>query len=120
MMRFTEKQPTTRVEKLHGKAAGLHHSRETNHPGGAETVMLINGKDLSGWKPRSGKIKNGWVAKEGMLVNASPGNDLVTEKLFTDFKLHAEFRYQKGSNSGVYLRGRYEVQIEDNFGDEPR
>ena len=53
------------------------------------------------------------------MSNAEPGNDLCTEKTYTDFKLHAEFRYPKGSNSGVYLRGRYEVQIEDNYGDEP-
>ncbi len=53
------------------------------------------------------------------MVNAVPGNDLLTERKFTDFKLHTEFRYPKGSNSGVYLRGRYEVQIEDNFGLEP-
>ena len=54
-----------------------------------------------------------------MLENAEPGNDLLTERKFTDFKLHAEFRYPRGSNSGIYLRGRYEVQIEDNFGHEP-
>jgi hypothetical protein len=44
---------------------------------------------------------------------------LLTARKFTDFKLKAEFRYPKGSNSGIYLRGRYEVQIEDNFGHEP-
>ena len=43
----------------------------------------------------------------------------MSDKLFTDFKLHIEFRYPKGSNSGVYLRGRYEVQIEDHKGVEP-
>ena len=42
---------------------------------------------------------------------------MVTEHKFTDFKLHTEYRYPKGSNSGVYLRGRYEVQIEDDHGD---
>ena len=52
-------------------------------------------------------------------MNAEPGNDLVSERKFTDFKLNAEFRYPGGSNSGMYLRGRYEVQIEDNFGHEP-
>jgi hypothetical protein len=88
-------------------------------PKWGEPVELFNGKDLTGWKPRNPTGKNGWIAKDGMLVNANPGNDLVTERLFTDFKLHAEFRYQKGSNSGVYLRGRYEVQIEDNYGQEP-
>ena len=52
------------------------------------------------------------------LYNKTPGNNLVSEQKFGDFKLHAEFRYPKGSNSGLYLRGRYEVQIEDNFGGE--
>jgi hypothetical protein len=88
-------------------------------PEWGEPVELFNGKDLAGWRPRTPAKKNGWVAKDGLLVNATPGNDLVTEKKFSDFKLHAEFRYPKGSNSGVYLRGRYEVQIEDNFGREP-
>src|SRR5439155_11749478 len=63
--------------------------------------------------------KHGGVVRDGLLVNATPGTDLVSERTFTDFKLHAEFRYPKDSNSGIYLRGRYEVQIEDNFGLEP-
>ena len=82
-------------------------------------VALFNGRDLEGWKPRSAAVKNGWLVRQGMLSNVQPGNDLLTEKRFTDFKLHAEFRYPRGSNSGIYLRGRYEVQIEDNFGVEP-
>ena len=45
--------------------------------------------------------------------------NLITNELFTDFKLHIEFRYPKGSNSGIYLRGRYEVQVEDNYGRDP-
>src|SRR5262249_55115013 len=56
---------------------------------------------------------------ESVLVNTDPGNDLVTEQTFVDFKLNAEFRYPEGSNSGIYLRGRYEVQIEDTHGEEP-
>ena len=82
-------------------------------------IELFNGKDLSGWKQRSPEVKNGWIVKDGALVNEIPGNDLMTEQLFNDFKLHVEFRYPSGSNSGVYLRGRYEFQIEDNFGDDP-
>jgi hypothetical protein len=93
--------------------------KRTQDPTWGEPVELLNGKDLTGWKPRHDGVKNGWVVKHGMLVNAVPGNDLMTEVKFTDFKLHAEFRYPKGSNSGVYLRGRYEVQIEDNYGQEP-
>jgi hypothetical protein len=88
-------------------------------PRWGEPIQLMNGKDLTGWKPRTPGIKNGWIAQDGMLVNATPGNDLLTDRKFTDFQLHAEFRYPPRSNSGIYLRGRYEVQIEDNYGKEP-
>ena len=54
----------------------------------------------------------------GVLVNKEVGGNLVTNEKFNDFKLSMEFRYPEGSNSGVYLRGRYEVQIEDNYGRE--
>ncbi len=52
---------------------------------------------------------------DGVLVNEEVGGNLVTKERFDDFKLSLEFRYPEGSNSGVYLRGRYEVQIEDNY-----
>ncbi|MFL5245990.1 MAG: DUF1080 domain-containing protein [Gemmataceae bacterium] len=87
-------------------------------PRWGEPIELFNGRDLTGWKPRSSKIKNGWLVRGGLLANAEPGNDLQTERKFTDFKLHAEFRYPPKSNSGIFLRGRYEVQIEDDFGEE--
>ena len=93
--------------------------KRVHPPTWGQPVELFNGKNLTGWKPRSAKQKNGWTVRDGLLVNADPGNDLVSERTFTDFKLHAEFRYPKGSNSGIYLRGRYEVQIEDNYGQEP-
>lgn len=88
-------------------------------PKWGEPIELINGKDLDGWKLQNASGKRGWRVQEGVLVNAMPGNNLLTEKKFTDFKLHAEFRIAKGSNSGIYLRGRYEVQIEDNWNQEP-
>ncbi|HLN26381.1 MAG TPA: DUF1080 domain-containing protein [Gemmataceae bacterium] len=91
----------------------------TNLPTWGKEVELFNGKDLTGWKPRSTDVKNGWIIRDGLLINAVPGNDLVTERNVNDFQLHAEFRYPRGSNSGIYLRGRYEVQIEDNYGEEP-
>ena len=93
--------------------------KRAHPPQWGEQVELFNGRDLTGWKPRSAGAKNGWLVRDGVLTNAEPGNDLLTERKFHDFKLHAEFRYPRGSNSGIYLRGRYEVQIEDNFGDEP-
>jgi hypothetical protein len=59
------------------------------------------------------------VAVDGILRSPKSGANIVTDQTFTDFKLHIEFRYPEGSNSGVYLRGRYEVQIEDSKGEEP-
>jgi Domain of Unknown Function (DUF1080) len=88
-------------------------------PKWGKPIKLFNGKDLDGWKLPHASGKLGWRVQDGVLVNAMPGNNLMTEKKFTDFKLHAEFRIPKGSNSGIYLRGRYEVQIEDNWNEEP-
>ncbi len=84
-----------------------------------EPVALFDGKSLAGWKPQHASVANGWRVRDGVLVNAEPGNNLLTERVFGDFTLHAEFRYPKGSNGGIYLRGRYEVQVEDGFGKEP-
>lgn len=73
-------------------------------------IRLFNGKDISGWHTDG---KNQWIVEAGVLKSPHSGANLITDKTFTDFKLHVEFRYQQGSNSGVYLRGRYEVQIID-------
>lgn len=50
---------------------------------------------------------------DGILVNEEVGGNLVTKEVFDDFKLSVEFKLPEGSNSGIYLRGRYELQIED-------
>jgi hypothetical protein len=60
-----------------------------------------------------------WRLTDGVLANIKAGANLVTRQRFNDFRLHLEFRCPKDSNSGVYLRGRYEVQIEDSAGLEP-
>lgn len=59
---------------------------------------------------------NQFRMENGILVNQEVGGNLVTNETFDDFKLSVEFRYPEGSNSGIFLRGRYEVQIEDNSG----
>jgi hypothetical protein len=58
----------------------------------------------------------GWFLERGTLYNRDPHADIVTKRKFGDFRVHCEYRYPKDSNSGIYLRGRYEVQIEDDFG----
>ena len=90
--------------------------RRQTKPVWGTPIRLFNGKDLKGWKAMG---ENQWVAESGILKSTKSGANLVSEKTFTDFKLHIEFRYPKGSNSGVYLRGRYEVQIMDSKGEEP-
>ncbi|NGF58113.1 DUF1080 domain-containing protein [Parapedobacter sp. SGR-10] len=77
-----------------------------------EPIELFNGQDLTGWKTSSDD--NQWIVKDGILINQKAGANLITERTFEDFKLIAEFRYAEGGNSGIYLRGRYEVQIEDS------
>lgn len=76
-------------------------------------IQLLNGKDLTGWHAEG---KNQWIVENGVLKSPQSGANLFTDQKFTDFKLHIEFRYPKGSNSGVYLRGRYEVQVTDSKG----
>jgi hypothetical protein len=72
---------------------------------------LFNGKDLTGWEPLD-PAHNHWAAKNGELVNEAHGANLKTTRILDDFKLHIEFNCPDDGNSGIYLRGRYEVQIE--------
>ena len=81
-------------------------------------VTLFNGKSLDGWHT-VGRSASAWSVVSGIMQNAKSGANLVTDQKFDDFKLHLEFRFPKGSNSGVYLRGRYELQIEDSTGTDP-
>jgi hypothetical protein len=80
-------------------------------------IRLINGTDLKGWHP-SGE-KNQWIVEKGVLKSPTPGSNIITDSKFKNFKLHIEFRYPPNGNSGVYLRGRYEVQIADPGFEEP-
>ena len=72
---------------------------------------LFNGKDLTGWTPDNPQ-KIHWVVKDGAIVNESGGANLITTRKFQDFKLHVEYNCPNLGNSGIYLRGRYEVQVE--------
>lgn len=73
-------------------------------------VALFNGRDLSGWEPL-GKDSH-WVVKDGLLLNESKGANLRTKDTFQDFRLHFEVNGPDHANSGFYLRGRYEIQLE--------
>jgi hypothetical protein len=88
--------------------------RRKSDPKWGKPVHLFNGKDLSGWKASDPKSTTAWKVENGTLVSPGHGPELITDAKFEDFKLHIEFNCARGSNSGVYLRGRYEVQIEDD------
>jgi hypothetical protein len=82
-------------------------------------IELFNGKDLTGWKPLNPGVEMKWSYKDGILHNAPPTTDLVSEQKFWNFKLHVDFRIVEHSNSGIGLRGRYEIQILEDYGKPP-
>jgi hypothetical protein len=88
-------------------------------PKWGKAITLFNGHDLTGWKVRDASKDGTWRVTDGIMENTPHGTDIVSEKKFRDFKLHVEFKMVPLSNSGVYLRGRYEVQIQDDYGKEP-
>jgi hypothetical protein len=91
------------------KAPELKHSQPKTW---SKAEPIFNGKDLTGWEPTSTVAKNNWIAQDGTLINAERGANLRTSGTFEDFKLHIEYNCPENGNSGIYLRGRYEVQVE--------
>ena len=101
---------------------------------------LFNGKGLEGWKFRNPGAKTVWVACDDVRLDPSNpaqappvgagggpgavllcgddgrGSDIMTAEDFYDYQLHVEFTVPKGSNSGVYNRGLFEIQVFDSFG----
>ena len=81
-----------------------------------EWIELFNGKDLTGWKMRHIDQEHKWEVHDGILDNTGRGVDIITEQEFGDVELHIEYLFPKDSNSGIYLRGQYEIQILDSLG----
>lgn len=99
-----------RAPELKGKAPKAWSAPES----------LFNGKDLTGWTPMGDASKSKWVVKDGTLLNEDHGANIMTTRKFTDFKLHFEVFCPDHANSGFYLRGRYEIQLEKgNEGNAP-
>lgn len=88
-------------------------------------IQLFNGQNLDGWKLTNPRAANGWSVQDGALGNnpvQAPGQphknygNLRTEKEFEDFNLTLEVNVAPRGNSGIYLRGLYEVQVADSYG----
>lgn len=88
-----------------------------------EPISLFNGKDMTGWSVM-GKAPSAWKVENGLLRNDAVQEkgrhksyaNIRTDREFEDFNLQVEFRVPPGGNSGIYLRGIYEVQVEDSHG----
>jgi hypothetical protein len=96
--------------------------KSTPPPEGA--IVLFDGKSLNGWLTRDGKNKVRWKLVSGGAMQAGGGDIITDQKFDGHFKLHVEFRVpympnakgQARGNSGVYVQGRYEVQVLDSYG----
>jgi hypothetical protein len=80
---------------------------------------LFNGKDLTGWEPVNNPQGSRWVVKDGTLFNEARGSNIRTSRTFDDFKLHLEVMCPEHCNSGIYLRGRDEIQVGTEGGTQP-
>jgi hypothetical protein len=102
-------------------------------------IALFNGRDLTAWKFKHPEAKKVWIACNGVKLDPNDparlvpddsadgppallcgddgrGSDLLTEHDFYNYELHIEFTVPKGSNSGIYNRGLYEIQVFDSYG----
>jgi hypothetical protein len=97
------------------RAPSLSRSRSPDW--GAQVDLLANG--LAGWRLENSDGKNNWSIANAELVNSASGTNLITREVFTDFQLHIEVNVPTDGNSGIYLRGRHEVQVSDDYGKSP-
>jgi hypothetical protein len=100
------------------RAPALDEADDTSWKSG-KPVELFNGKDLSGWHALMTDREMKWTVADGVLRNAPPTTDIVSDRTFWNFAAHIEFRIREHSNSGIGLRGRYEIQILDDYGKPP-
>jgi hypothetical protein len=94
--------------------------KRASPPNWASPIPLFNSRDLTGWHEEKAGASPAWKVENGLLITPGNGPELINNSKFEDFKLHVEFNCGPESNSGVYLRGRYEVQVEtDSITDPP-
>jgi hypothetical protein len=108
-----EGDPSTYLEWTGVRAPALPEKDDASWKRG-DPVVLFDGHDLAGWQAVPPARLLGWVIKEGALIALPGAPDLVSEKKFTNFVLDADYWIEPRTNSGIVLRGRYEVQIADD------
>ena len=108
-----EGDPSTYLEWTGVRAPALLEKDDASWKRG-DPVVLFNGRDLTGWQPVPPGHPAGWIVKEGALIALPGASDLVSEKKFVNFVVEAEYWIEPHTNTGIGLRGRYEVQIADD------
>lgn len=107
----------TKVQKrLDSLTESTVPARATSAGRNTRLVVLFDGRTLNGWRPREPNKASSWTIERGQLIGLprANGSDLVSEETFQNFELHLEFLLGRGTNSGVYFRGQYEIQLYDD------
>jgi Domain of Unknown Function (DUF1080) len=84
-----------------------------------QPVDLFDGKSFDAFDMAPSNYPVKWSVENGVLTNAPPTRNLISKQKFKDFRIQAEYMLAEKSNSGIYLRGRYELQVLDDFGKPP-
>ncbi len=110
--------PTERAVSWVGTRPAVFPASDANgrHTYGAP-VALFDGKSLDAFGVQIANRPLGWTIADGIATNQAGANNLVSKEKFTNFKVEAEYKLTEKSNSGIYLRGRYELQLLDDFTD---
>lgn len=117
-----EKPAAAKAEKGEKKAAlaKMDFLDKEHAPKGRGWFPLFNMKDLAGWKFFNEKMSKTWKVTDGILAADYPagehGTNIYSERKFGDFEIYYEFKVPKDGNSGVFLRGQYEIQIQEDHG----
>ncbi len=96
---------------------GAYDANATHKLGTA--VELFNGTSMDNWDIQDKSKPMGWTVADGAMTNTPPANNLISRQKFQDYKIHAEYKLAEHSNSGLYMRGRYELQVLDDHGKPP-
>jgi len=115
----TRAAPTERIVEWAGVRAPAWPAADANarHSYGTP-VVLVDGTSLEAWGVQQANRPMGWRVEDGTITNDKGANNLVSKQTFSDFRLQAEYKLPQGSNGGIYLRGRYEIQLFDDYGRE--
>jgi hypothetical protein len=79
-------------------------------------IELFDGKSIDAFDLQHKDRPSGWTVVDGAMTNEPRANNLISKQKFKDYKIQAEYKLEKDSNSGIYQRGRYELQVVDDYG----